>query len=265
MSNQDYEIEIYFMNNRAMQPKINISVLKCDDETFPNENINKCVTCQELNKYYSKERKSCLSSCESNEYSYEHTCYDKCPDRTYLYNIKHICLDNCDNHEYDTKLGENNECIDKTFELNEIEPKTLNRKGNETITLFFKENITENRLINISISNFKSTNCTYKNISTYECLINLSSFSNSENEFSINYEIKKGDNSTLSLNSSDIKVKISDKYGKDNQEIQRTAAADRVPVQDQTHKMDRRKKPVPEDGRQECTQAQTHLRELRLA
>ena len=209
MSNQDYEIEIYFMENRAMQPKINISVLKCDDETFPNENINKCVTCQELNKYYSKERKSCLSSCESNEYSYEHTCYDKCPDRTYLYNIKHICLDNCDNHEYDTKLGENNECVNKTFELEKIEPEVLAISDNLTINLKFKENIFENRLINISISNYTSIKCTYLNVgNNYSCLINLSSFNNTENEYSIDYTIKKGDDSILLLNSKDIKVKI---------------------------------------------------------
>ncbi len=100
-------------------------VIKYENDTFPNEDISECISCKDINLYYLIKKEICIFSCKYNEYFFDNICYDKCPNETYLYITKHICLNNCDNDEYDTKRGENDECIDKTFEL---EKKNLKHK-----------------------------------------------------------------------------------------------------------------------------------------
>ena len=203
-----YEIEFNIKDEEiALQHNIPLYIIKCDPPEFPNEDISKCVSCKDLNKYLSSDQLNCVSSCETNEYLYDNICYDECPQNTKVYKSKQICLVNCENDEYDTK-EENEECVNKTFELEKIDPLTLNISDNQEINLIFKENFPSIRLINISIGDYYNEKCSYNNNNKFSCKINLSSFNNPVNEYSIYYQIKKGNNDTLILNSGDIKVKI---------------------------------------------------------
>ena len=203
-----YEIEFNIKDEEiALQHNIPLYIIKCDPPEFPNEDISKCVSCKDLNKYLSSDQLNCVSSCETNEYLYDNICYDECPKDTKVYKSKQICLVNCENDEYDTK-EENEECVNKTFELEKIVPLTLNMSDNQEINLIFKENFPSIRLINISIGDYYNEKCTSHLENIFSCIINLSSFNNPVNEYSIYYQIKKGDNNTLILNSGDIKAKI---------------------------------------------------------
>ena len=203
-----YEIEFNIKDEEiALQHKIPLYIIKCDPPEFPNEDISKCVSCKDLNKYLSSDQLNCVSSCETNEYLYDNICYDECPQNTKVYKSKQMCLVSCENDLYDIK-EENKECVNKTFELEKIDPLTLNISDNQEINLIFKENFPPIRLINISIGDYYNEKCSYNNNNKFSCKINLSSFNNPVNEYSIYYQIKKGNNDTLILNSGDIKVKI---------------------------------------------------------
>ena len=203
-----YEIEFNIKDEEiALQHNIPLYIIKCDPPEFPNEDISKCVSCKDLNKYLSSDQLNCVSSCETNEYLYDNICYDECPQNTKVYKSKQMCLVSCKNDLYDIK-EENEECVNKTFELEKIDPLTLNISDNQEINLIFKENFPSIRLINISIGDYYNEKCSYNNNNKFSCKINLSSFNNPVNEYSIYYQIKKGNNDTLILNSGDIKVKI---------------------------------------------------------
>ena len=210
----EYYISIINFGEEKNQNQI-IKIVNCEPPQVYDENEKKCVNC-ENNKYYSYSSNLCVEKCGENEYLFSESeiesCYEICPDETFKYNKTKECVSNCNQNDIDDLKGENGECINKTFNLNKIEPTKLNAESNQSLNLIFEENFPLNRTINISINisinNIYSNDCNKTEENKFICNIDLSSIISDYDNYIIYYTITKRDNTTLSLNSNNITLGI---------------------------------------------------------